>query len=245
MRQCQRKAECTAILRFLGVNGPGLERALTPGKNERLEFLGDAVLGLIVAEDLYRRRRDWTEADLAQGREHVVSARTLAAAGRRAGLDQVIRGNPPDGGWPDAVVANIMEALVAAAYLHGGLNAARAFILGMLADELRQALTGKMNRHPKSLLLELAQRLWREQPTYRLLAVRGRPQPEYVVEVSAGPVRAQGTGLSKRAAEAAAAQAALASLNVMATQQAVHNGGETYETVRGTRADCLDQERRA
>lgn len=191
----------------LGVEG--LQKVITaPTPTNRLAFLGDAVLGLIVAEELFRRRPDWVAADLAQGREHVVSARALATAGRRAGLDQQIRGDPPEGGWPDRILANVIEALVATAYLEGGLSAARVFVLRTLAEELREALMGRMQRHPKSLLLELTQRLWQVKPEYRLLPM-AQEQPGYRVEVEAGPLRAEGSGRSRRAAESAAARAAL------------------------------------
>lgn len=66
-------------------------KALAPGENERLEFLGDAVLELVITEELYRRRRDWTEAELAQARESVVQAKALERAGKRAGQERVFR----------------------------------------------------------------------------------------------------------------------------------------------------------
>lgn len=180
--------------------------ALTPGDNERLEHLGDAVLGLVVAEELYRRRPDWSEADLAQGREQVVNGRALAAAGRRAGLDREIRGKAPPEGWPDGVVADVVEALVAAAYLEGGLDAARAFVLGLLAVEIRDVLAGRVRQHPKNVLQGFAERKWGQRPVYEVVT---RPGEGARVRVRIGGLTAEGAGRTRREAEASAAEALL------------------------------------
>jgi len=187
------------------------ETALTPGQNERLELLGDAVLGMVVAAELYRRRPDWSESEIALGREQIVSGRTLAEAGRRAGIDRQIRGKPPPGGWPDSVVADVVEALVAAAYLDGGLDAARVYVLQLLGPELRQVLTGQHLRpHPKNELQTVGERVWGERPKYEV--VEASEATGVRVRVCVGPVKAEGHGRTRREAEVAAAQSALEAL---------------------------------
>lgn len=183
---------------------------MTDEKKERLEFLGDAVLGLVIAEELYQRRRDFTEADLSQAREGIVSGATLTAAAEKLGGAREMQNLHPGQELPDKKLADLMEVLVAAVYLEGGLPAARAFVLSALADEIQAALVGLFRRHPKSILLEETQGRWQVKPEYRIVAIEGAGQSNsYVVEVIAGPVRAQGRGRSKRLAEEEAARQAI------------------------------------
>jgi ribonuclease-3 len=202
-----------------------LERALTHGSvrssgdpsNERLEFLGDAVLGLAMAEHLFRSRGGWQEGELTRVKSVAVSATALARALERAGLDGAIRvGRSLSrmGRLPDSLLANVFEAIVGALFLDGGLDAARTFSLAALAGEVEAAERRLLAVNWKSLLQQLAQRDLSLTPTYRLAATTGPDhEKQFHVVACLGEVEhGAGEGLTKKSAEQAAAEATLRQL---------------------------------
>lgn len=196
-----------------------IKRALTHASssgvasNERLEFFGDRVLGLVIAEKLHELYPSDTEGALALKFNALVRKEACAAAAAAAGLpDHLILANSEavSGGRNKAViVAGACEAVIAALYLDGGMEAARNFIERYWSDAFA-ALNDDM-RDPKTALQEWAQSgSMKTTPLYRLLNREGPDHaPRFIVEVSAGNERATGEGHSKREAEQAAAAAML------------------------------------
>jgi ribonuclease III len=184
---------------------------------ERLEFLGDRVLGLIIAELLWRRFPDEAEGALTRRHTGLVRRETLTSIAKEIGLGAHIvlssgeeaagaRGNP-------SVLADVCEAVIAALYLDGGLPAARAFVERWWEQRLTKL--GAPPRDPKTTLQEWAQARGRALPVYRTVAAEGPAHRRtFTVTVSVeGLPPASASGSSKRAAEAAAAAAALATLD--------------------------------
>jgi len=158
-----------------------LELALTHSStgaaadNERLEFLGDAALDLIVAEELFRAHPDLAEGDLTELKSHVVSRPTLARAARTLELEPAARLGQGlrRRALPASVLANLYEALLGAVYLDGGLEAARAFTRATLEEALSRARARRGSANPKQELQQRAQQLSQELPRYQLLESRG------------------------------------------------------------------------
>jgi ribonuclease-3 len=184
---------------------------------ERLEFLGDRVLGLIVAELLWRRFPSEAEGELTRRHTHLVRREALAEVAQAVGLGPRIivsagedaagvRHNP-------SVLADVCEAVIAALYIDGGLPAARAFVERWW--EARLAALGAPPRDPKTALQEWAQARGLPLPAYRTIATEGPAhRRRFTVTVGVeGLPPATATGSSKRAAETAAAAAALAALD--------------------------------
>jgi ribonuclease-3 len=176
---------------------------------ERLEFLGDRVLGLVVAELLWRRFPDEAEGELTRRHTGLVRRESLVEVARTLGLGAFIILSPGEAqaGSRDnsSVLADACEAVIAALYLDGGLEAAARFVLRCWEPLLRGSL--KPPRDPKTALQEWAQGRGRGLPTYETLSVAG-PAHKRVFTVSArveGVEAATASGSSKRAAETAAA----------------------------------------
>jgi ribonuclease-3 len=197
-----------------------LERALTHASasanasNERLEFLGDRVLGLVIAEKLYALYPNDSEGALALKLNALVRQETCAQAAEAAGLsDHLILANSEEGsgGRKKAVIlAGACEAIIAALYFDGGMDTARAFILRYWAQAL--ATLNDDMRDPKTVLQEWAQsRKGSGGPAYRLVKREGPDHaPRFEIEVRVkGEEPALGEGGSKREAEQAAAKALL------------------------------------
>jgi ribonuclease-3 len=143
--------------------------------NERLEFLGDTVLDLIAAEALFEALPGGSEGDLSMAKAWLVSRKTLAVAARRLDLGSRARfGRGLDSEkLPTSVLANLYEALLGAIYRDRGLEAARAFVLSSLADELGDAATEGVERNHKQRLQEWAQKDGGTPPAYHLVDERG------------------------------------------------------------------------
>jgi ribonuclease-3 len=187
--------------------------------NESLEFLGDAVLGLVVAELLFREHPELDEGQKSKIKASLVSTAALARQAERLALgDHLLlgRGEEKTGGRSkSALLADAYEALIAAIYLDGGLEQARAFIVRELAP-LVAAMRGRgdVGQDHKSALQEFLQARDRPLPEYRLTAASGPDhRKHFQVEVSVGgePI-AEGTGASKKEAEQDAARIALETL---------------------------------
>ncbi len=159
-----------------------LERALTHAStgaerdNERLEFLGDAVLDLVVAEILFAQKPERSEGELTELKSWVVSRRPLAEASRELGLEDDSRLGPglAQRALPDSVLANLYEAVLGALYLDAGLETARAFVHRTLARPLGEAATQQTTRNPKQDLQHVCQRLYSVPPRYLELETRGQ-----------------------------------------------------------------------
>lgn len=182
--------------------------------NERMEFLGDSVVNLCVAQELYERHPEWNEGDLTQVKSAVVSTTGLARAGEALGLRDVGRfgkGLPLNEPLPPSVYANLFEAVAGAVYMDGGLDAARSFILRILGPEMRTVAENGGEPNPKSMLQHVAQKNCAITPHYRVVGSRG-PDHDKVFEVCAHIGRRSfpaGTGRSKKEAEQSAARRAL------------------------------------
>lgn len=197
------------------------------GDNQRLEFLGDAVLQLLVAEWAYRRLQNQPEGALTILRSRLVSTTALAAAARELGLGAHLRlgrGEAADGGAErDALLADVLEAVIAAVYLDAGLARARTVLKRVLGPRLDLLDVDPWSDNPKGRLQQLAQQRMGAQPSYRTLDQDGPPhrrhfRVEVVIESdpAAGTVwRADGTGPSKQAAQVAAARAMLARIEAV------------------------------
>lgn len=176
---------------------------------ERLEFLGDAVVDLVVGEDLYRRLPDAPEGDLTALRARLVSGEGLAPIAQRLGLSARARlgaGEQASGGRERVgLAASLFESVVGAIYVEAGYAAARDVILDALRDELESAATAP-RKSAKSMLQERAQGERLPLPVYRVIEERGpEHQRDFLVEVEAAGRSAQGMGRSKREAEESAA----------------------------------------
>jgi ribonuclease-3 len=190
--------------------------------NERLEFLGDAVLSLIMSEALFKRHRDEPEGVLTTRRAAVVSTRGLARIARRLGIgDALVLGQGAENSGERArpsVLAGLFESIVAAIYLDQGLEAVRHFILEAAAPEIEAALPIDVLKAPKSRLQERAFARVGRAPAYRIVSSDGPDHDRhFVVEVAIdGTVFGVGEGRSRRDAETMAAEAALERLNAEA-----------------------------
>lgn len=186
--------------------------------NERLEFLGDALLGLVVAEHLFARFPLRPEGDLTRLRAALVAGESLAQVAEGLGLGHYLslgKGEEQTGGRSrPANLAGVFEALLGAVFLDRGYRAAKALALRSLRPQLRAASAGEPPRDDKSLLQELSQARYKMAPSYRTVEAAGPNHARnFTVEVCLGAqVLAQGSGSSKRRAEQAAARAALAAL---------------------------------
>jgi len=187
----------------------------TGESNERLEFLGDAVLSLVMSEALFKRHRDEPEGTLTTRRAAIVSTRGLARIARRLGIgDALILGQGAENSGErgrSSVLAGLFESMVAAIYLDQGLEAARRFILESAAPELDAALPIDALKAPKSRLQEHAFSATGHAPAYRIVSSEGPDHDRhFVVDVAIdGVVVGRGEGRSRREAETHAAEAAL------------------------------------
>jgi len=178
------------------------------GSNERLEFVGDRVLGLVMAEWLAERFPREQEGDLGRRLAYLVSQPALAAVAEQIGLASVISVAPGEAKAgvkrSATVLADALEAALGAVYYDAGLEGARAVV--RRAWEATMAAQAEPPKDAKTTLQEWAQKHTRDLPVYRVAKRSGPPHaPEFVVEVQVGGVRGTGTAGSKRLAEQAAA----------------------------------------
>ena len=194
---------------------PGSEDQARRLHNEALEFLGDSVLGLVVADYLCRAYPAGTEGELSRMKHRLVSAPTLAGASLRLNLGDFLRfgrGEERSGGRrKGALLADVFEALAGAIFVDGGLTAATDFVLHALGDELRKVTpVAAAEGDYKTMLQEKLQAERRSAPRYAVVEALGPPHSRtFHVEVSwdSGSVRAEGRSI--KSAEAAAAKEAL------------------------------------
>ena len=183
--------------------------------NERLEFLGDSVLGFICAGMLFREQDRFDEGGLSKLRAALVCEASLAKFAAEINLGEFIRFSRSeelaDGGHRPSALADAFEALIAAIYLDGGIEQAKKFILPFLERGLPDALSGRLFKDAKTMLQEIVQQNKGEHLTYRLLKAEG-PDHCKVFTVAVllnSNCIGQGTGRSKKEAEQMAANEAL------------------------------------
>ncbi len=201
-----------------------LELALThascgPENNERLEFLGDIVLDLVIAEHLYSTRPESHEGDLTQLKAGLVSRRALAEVGHSLALGErsITGAGLRSSTSSRSILANLYEAVVAAVYLDAGLEAARVFVLETLADAIANLGEGAAPRrqNPKQALQQWAQSGGGDRPEYLVLEERGRDHAKaFLMAARVGARQFPGAwGRSRREAERWAAHEAMLALH--------------------------------
>jgi ribonuclease-3 len=188
--------------------------------NERMEFLGDAILGLVTCEQLYLRFPEYQEGDMTKVKSAVVSRRTCAEFSRELGLGEFLflgRGLHVSDAQsvPASMLADVYESLVAAIYLDGGLEVARAFILKQLGPEIEEAAESAVGGNVKSQLQQVAQREMNATPQYVLLDEKGPDHSKCfkVAAVIGRYTHAGAWGRTKKEAEQRAAMNALAEIH--------------------------------
>jgi ribonuclease-3 len=183
---------------------------------ERLEFLGDRVLGMVIASALYARYPEEPEGNLSKRYNGLVDRETCAENGRELGIPALVRlgkqAREDRASQSDNVVGDVVEALIGALYLDGGIEVAQRFILALWEPDL--AMQQRAPQHPKSSLQELAAAKGVRAPLYEIVSRTGAHHaPRFTVKVSVprlGEATAEGT--SKQEAETAAAAALLSQL---------------------------------
>ena len=189
--------------------------AFVSGHNERLEFLGDAILGFIVAEKLYQEFPDLSEGEMTRLRSALVRRDTLARVARAVRLGDFFyigKGEEASGGrGRTANLAGALEAVLAATYLDQGAAVTRDLVLRLLGKELDKVVRQGTDFDYKSQLQEFTQSRYQSTPAYRIVAEAGPDHDKrFTVEVMAGDmVLGRGTGKSKKSAETEAARTAL------------------------------------
>ncbi len=232
-------ADLAALQQTLGIsfNDPSLlEEALVhssyinenPGfalaANERLEFLGDAVLGLVVAEKLYQDFPQFSEGEMTKLRSVLVRRDSLARIARTLGLGSYLylgKGEAASGGrHKPANLAAALEAVIAAIFLDQGSASSRDFVLGLLNKELQKVVSQGVKTDYKSQLQELIQSKQQPTPAYYLVEAAGPDHDrKFTVEVRIdNTVLGKGSGRSKKVAETEAAHAALEQLSTNFTE---------------------------
>jgi ribonuclease-3 len=186
--------------------------------NERLEFLGDAILGAVVCELLYHQYPDYLEGDLTKIKSIVVSRQTCAKISDNLGMQELLilgKGMTTHPTVPPSLLADVFESLIAAVYLDGGQESARKLIEEHVGPEVELAAGGEVGSNFKSLLQQLAQREHGTTPTYQLLDEKGPDHSKcFKMAAQIGSSRyPPAWGRNKKEAEQRAARNALCELN--------------------------------
>ena len=188
--------------------------------NERLEFLGDAILGFVVCEKIFLDFPDYQEGDLTKVKSVVVSRSTRNRISRALGLEEYLiigKGLRNNKRVPDSLLANVFEALIAAICLDGGMDQAKSFILRFMENEITDAIESGTTENFKSILQQHSQKEFGTPPVYRLVNESG-PDHSKHFEVAAfvdGQLFEAAWGRNKKEAEQKAACNALRSMNLM------------------------------
>jgi ribonuclease-3 len=227
MNEADRITQLVERLRLPDVDGRLLRRALQhpsyvrergeagTESNQRLEFLGDAVLDLVLADHLWRTQPRLTEGALTKLKSQLVRSDSLARVGRSLGVGECLllgHGEDGTGGRTKAsLIADCVEAIIAVVYLSGGLDAAREFVLEHFAEAIDSAVARGPADDPKTVLQELLQERTKQAPDYKIVSADGPPHdPSFVAECwFRGTLLGRGNGRTKRDAEKEAAAAAL------------------------------------
>jgi len=187
--------------------------SLSGGSYERLEFLGDRVLGMTIAEALYQRYPNEPEGNLSKRYNALVDRETCAQNGREIGVPALVRlgkqAREDGASQSDNVVGDVVEALIGALYLDAGIEAAKSFILRLWEADL--STQRRAPQHPKSALQELAAAKGVKAPAYEVVSRTGAHHaPRFTVKVTVSKLgEATAEGASKQEAETSAASALL------------------------------------
>lgn len=216
---------CQVILEYEFENRELLKSALTHASgavnrlasNERLEFLGDAILGMAVCEWLFDEYPEYSEGDLTKIKSAVVSRRACGRTATHLGLDECLivgRGVTKNRSYPRSLVSDVFESVIAALYLDGGAEVVRERVKGWLAEEVRLAVDTQGSGNHKSVLQQYAQRELSATPLYKLIRESG---PDHRKSFLIGAMIAQkpyppAWGNNKKDAEQRAAANAMATL---------------------------------
>jgi ribonuclease-3 len=216
LRACEERIGYTfrdkSMLQAALTHASGAQHRLA--SNERLEFLGDAILGAVICEILYHRFPEYQEGELTKIKSVVVSRQTCAKVSEALGMDEFLllgKGMTLQGGLPPSLLADVFESLVAAIYLDGGHEASRAFLQAHIVPEIEIAVGGENAGNYKSLLQHFAQREYGTTPNYQLLDEKG-PDHSKCFQIAAMIGRrryAPAWGRNKKEAEQRAAYNAL------------------------------------
>lgn len=222
----ERIAQCELRLGYTFTDKSLLLSALTHASgalhrlksNERLEFLGDAILGFVVCERLFQLYPDYLEGDLTKVKSIVVSRSTCAKISQALSLQEFLilgKGMTTNPRVPASLMADVFESLIAGIYLDGGESASREFILRFMEPEIEAAVSGEMGANFKSLLQQLAQRDFGTTPTYALLDEKGPDHSKcFKISAQVGSHRYQAAwGRNKKEAEQRAACNALSEIS--------------------------------
>ncbi len=214
-----------------------LQRALTHASltedrlesNERLEVLGDAVLGMVVCEYLHDTFPDLLEGEMTKVKSTVVSRRVCAEVASEMGLDEILmigKGMASRDALPTSVAAAVYESVLGAVYLDAGLDTTRTLIISGLEDRIRQAAASGHHSNFKSVLQQIAQQVYNHTPTYALLDEQGPDHAKcFEIAVTIGTRRFPPCwGPSKKRAEQEAALMALEELGYAKR----HDSGEVH-----------------
>lgn len=184
--------------------------------NERLEFLGDAILGFVIVDLLYHRCESLMEGDMTQMKSAIVSRAACTRVSRVLGLaDFLFLGKGMERRTvPPSLLANMQESIIGAIYLDGGLEAARTYILKVFEDEIQEAIQGGPLKNFKMVLQQYAQRQFHQTPTYEVLDQKGPDHRKcFKVQVHVGKrVFHPAWGKNKKEAEQHAAENAMCQL---------------------------------
>ena len=216
-----------------------LEQALTHASlaqtrlksNERLEFFGDAVLGMIVCEELYNRFGEYLEGDLTKIKSAVVARRTCELIARERGLDLCLllgKGIGDCDPLPNSLLAAVYEALIGAIYIDGGIDAARRFVLQDMTDHIIATAESENQRNYKSQLQQHVQKVSGAIPAYDVLDEKG-PDHSKCFEICVtvfGKRYPSAWGTSKKEAEQKAALNALQELQILSSANQDEEGGQ-------------------
>jgi len=194
-------------------------RSANATHNERLEFLGDALLGFIVAQTLFALNPQASEGELSRMRSALVNKNALAAAARSLGIGEYLQlgtGEASSGGRDrDSILADAVEALIAAIYLDGGIDACTAFVKKISESKLAIDTAVTDQKDAKTRLQEFLQAQGKSLPKYQVVEITGAPHEQLFhirCSLESQGTEAEGTGSSKREAEQAAAKKILDSI---------------------------------
>ncbi len=191
--------------------------------NERLEFLGDSVLGMVVSEHLYTKLPDQPEGELARIKSFVVSEASLSEISKRLRVDNFIligKGEEYSGGRSKkAILADALEAIIGAYYLDSGFMPVRAFVLRILIPEIDKVLENKHAKDYKTLLQEHVQKRMKTYPRYKVIQKSGPDHDKtFTIEVHIGD-KSYGSGRGKNKKEAEQEAARIAYLSIQEREQ--------------------------
>ncbi len=183
--------------------------------NERLEFLGDSVLSIIVSDYIYKKMQNVDEGDLSKFRATLVCEHTLAEISKKINLSELVflgRGEDKTGGRQrPSIISDAFEAVLGAIYLDSDIETARKWLLNLIEDRILETLSGKFYSDFKTTLQELVQRDGKSSVTYKTISESGMEHNKSfaVMVLINGKEKCSATGHSKKEAEQAAAKATI------------------------------------